>query len=529
MAQRDCGRPRLQEEEEDGDREQCQHARNPQCLVSNCRGGNELHEQAHDNSTNNTEQELSKFQQRRPISLRGCSADPVDQCNGHWCTGDQEGANVLPAHSKNCPASLKRRWQYSEDDGDEQHDGDEFMIRESTRRCTEAQLACDSIAQRECQVRSERSESISRRRHSLPSIGRKGRRVPLWNLASATADPKTLVLVDLSRAAGLSRVMCAPARLLFLGAQRNGSGKISDDNSNRFSRSDRTETVVITGSMFGLQLAEIARIVALIGGEIIPTLAAFERELGEIRDTLAYSNDIDREPDSVCSALGGRIHATQRTLIESMQSEPCWKSMSRKRAWKQASQFAVGATASCLLLFSALADSPLRHWVENPSVVRTCELFIGLLIEFRATHSFLECSREHVIEDEIRRLRRGVAALGAPEFRGRLAGMSPSGVLRAEVAALRQAAWPPQCSVLHANLSYDAYDDAATDAGVRVGLAHVSTSTLRLESRHVVGSSAPSSATSIASGGSILSTCSTVSLPSSLEERDAFCSLDRMR
>lgn len=469
--------PGLQEEEEDRHGEKCQHASNSKCLICNRACCNELDKQACNNSDSNAYQKFDELEERwggRRGEMITTSTDPVHHGIHHLPTVTIPlSASTEPLHTYNLLTTSKRRRDDRQDNRKQQDDGDQFMVCNTSPQCTQSEFTSNRIAEREGQIGTQSSQGFNRRRHT------QGRWIALCSLTGATAEYVTIIVQGFSTISFAGQVMYAPARLLFLSTSRADIQRISAVGQ---TRETKKRSTMIRGSLYGMQISDIAHWLNLLG--IAPTSAinSFHAELLEIYETLRHAGSNDQEEHVLQSAFGGRVHATQRQLIESTRHERSALAL-KSRFWKRIAQHGVGPTTSCLLFYAAIADTPLHssRYTKRPSLVSLCRSFLCALQQFQDPHAYIDAHMGHVIHHDIRRLKRGIAALECVELQQSIEKLSVQEGIRAEIATLRQAAWPPRHVVSYSSLTHDQYDTRAIQAGVDVGHAHASGTYVQLD------------------------------------------------
>ena len=279
-----------------------------------------------------------------------------------------------------------------------------------------------------------------------------------------------------SRSLG-SRVVCA---LIYL---HSGPSKITAE------RGRRRVGYECDGEVYGMLLADVFNAAADHGVNMTNAFASAERELLEQTSRCAMLPAAQRDVHRASMCGGRAIGAQRRAIVELNRTK--WRRRMRgqstvaRAGCPEASVLGkndtVGATAAIVLLFSAIADGAMQC---AECLSRDGPLRGGVLA---AVLEVLEAGRLHVhsfggdafatraIREELRALARGLAALATRELRVALAkAPSVADALRAEVAALRAAAWPASDSLRAEDVESEAAMDAAAVAlGVRAGITHV--------------------------------------------------------
>ena len=315
--------------------------------------------------------------------------------------------------------------------------------------------------------------------------------------------PEYAKLDDLAQGVDGPRALALAMRLLFLRPDGRCLGIRHDQDSGQplshshsqprlrnSTRTGRAQSVETNGCVLGVQFDDLSRTVAHLGGNGGRALSAFERELHEIHSALSlgeFGTSTESHLRVRRCAMGGQIVRAQKQAIDALSSGmPTGSALRSQRSMYRARSMAIGATGSVVLLFSAIADDAgaMRSMSSRASLVCTCEVIYAAMRDLRGEIERVDPT-EGVLAaaDEMRRFRRALAALRVPELAEHLLRLDRPDALRAEVAAFRQAAWPPSDAFDRGSRSsVSAYDANATLVGVRAGIAFAAEPQMSLSS-----------------------------------------------
>lgn len=244
------------------------------------------------------------------------------------------------------------------------------------------------------------------------------------------------------------------------------------------------QKIAYSALVFGTPLSDVIRIVMSSGGRNEQTSLCIERELAELA-SLRMLLSPEESAASRPAMLAWSVVRAQSIAFE--QRLGANRAHVYQRRDHERPRAIVGLGVALVLILSALADLT-RGQIETttrPSVAAAARSLAAAADEWlqyaigRSSAAVCE-----IVAHEVRMLERGAAAAASPVLALALVGLPPADAIRAEVAALRHAMWPPVKQLeSEAPTPTDAaaYHAAAAAVGVRAGLLHASGPRLSLE------------------------------------------------
>lgn len=525
----------LEEEEENGDAEQREDAREAQRLSGHRGRGHQLHKQAHGNAASHADEQLEELIERGVAAydvaglacgvraVVGAAEDRLNDAESEWCGLRNALAHGGPFAAPDAHRLVDRGGQRREDDHKDEHRGDQVVIRNAGVGSREAKLRSNGVAYREGQVRSEGGECVGRGHgsESRPLLAM------LEEVNLAASDRRLVDLHSLRRQVPLSdstleEVPRLAVGLMLVLREVDGVEGALRKNWGRTTRHQRGNCAYFDGALFGARAVDVVRALGATGGALHVRRGVVECEMTELSSTWAtHSDGTNGGWEERAALVGAKLIKPQ--VVYMTKSPSGDKSLGSVRA-------ALGATAALVVLFDSVAElSHLRLWRRRPSIADAGRTAINELGDWIG-----RASRRHrnafvtVAMRERERIVRGVEAASDPAMVSRLDCLSVANALRAEVAAFRNAAWPPSDVIAPtARLSGD-YLAQAVAAGVRAGLLHAESPAVSLAAVRSLSSTRPCAAalasdTSASETATLASTQSSDSSRTSSDARTSIC------